>query len=119
MTIEDQPVTPATLTDLADGTLSGAAWDAWLAARPEVAAEVLAMRQARALLAVLAAQQVALPPDFEQQVVARIRRDAVFRELLQFGFPQLGRAFLELLTVFFGFLPAPAEQEAPAAIGEA
>lgn len=106
------------LTDLADGTLAGAEWDAWLAARPEAAAEVQAMRQARALMALLATQRVPLPPNFEQQVLARIRRDAVFRELLQFGFPQLGRVFLELLTVFFGFLPAPAEQETPAAIGE-
>jgi hypothetical protein len=107
------------LTDLADGTLSGPEWDAWRVANPEAAAEVLAMRQASALVAELQLAQIALPSDFEQQVLTRIRRDAVFRELLQFGFPQLGRAFIELLTVFFGFLPAPAEQEAPAATGGA
>lgn len=107
------------LNDLADGTLSGPEWDAWLATRPEAAAEVLAMRQASQLVAALVAEQIPLPADFEQQVLARIRRDAVLRELLQFGFPQLGRAFVELLTVFFGFLPTPVEQEAQAATGGA
>ena len=44
----------------------------------------------------------------------RIRRDAVFRELLTFGFLQLGRAFLEVLTLFFGFMPASQEEAATA-----
>ena len=75
------------------------------------------MRQAQQLIAILAAQQIAMPAGFEQEVLARIRRDAVFREILQFGLPQLGRAFLEVLTLFFGFLPAPADQAAASEIG--
>ena len=35
------------LTDLADGTLAGPEWEAWLAAHPDLAAEVAIARQRR------------------------------------------------------------------------
>ncbi len=44
------------LTDLAEGTLTGTEWDAWLAVHPDEAAEIAVARRVRLLMAELSAQ---------------------------------------------------------------
>ena len=73
--------------DLADGTFAGPEWEGWLAAHPELAAEVAAARQVRALLGELRSVPIALPADFEAVLMARVGRDATFLGLLTCGSP--------------------------------
>ena len=94
------------LTDLADGTLAGPEWEEWLAARPELAAEVAVARQVRALLGELRAVPIALPADFEAVLMERVRRDATLLSLLDLWLAGFGRALLELLDALFGTSPA-------------
>jgi anti-sigma factor RsiW len=68
MTIDDE----ADLASLADGTLSGPEWEAWLAAHPRAAAEVAIARRVRTLIARLRADDIALPTDLERLVLARV-----------------------------------------------
>lgn len=98
------------LTDLADGTLTGPEWEEWLAAHPDLAAEVAVAQQVRALLGELRAVPIALPADFEAVLMERVRRDATLLSLLDLWLAGLGRALLELLGVIFGAPrpPAPA-----------
>ena len=70
------------LTDLADGTLAGPEWEVWLAAHPDLAAEVAIARQVREFLGVLQAVPIALPADFEAVLMERVRRDATLLSLL-------------------------------------
>jgi hypothetical protein len=98
------------LTDLADGLLAGPEWDAWVAAHPAEAAELVIARRVRALLAELQAEAIAVPPDFEARLLARLRADATFLDLLDLGLAGLGRTFLELLALVIGLLPAPQPQ---------
>lgn len=49
------------LTDLADGTLAGPEWDAWLDAHPAEAAEVEIARRVRALMVELQAASIVVP----------------------------------------------------------
>jgi hypothetical protein len=95
------------LTDLADGTLSGPEWDAWLAEHPEAAAEVAIARRVRALMAGLRATTITLPADFEARLMARVREDATVLDLLELHLAGMGRALLELLTVLLDLLPQP------------
>jgi hypothetical protein len=98
------------LTDLADGTLAGPEWEEWLAAHPDLAAEVAVARQVRALLGELRAVPIALPADFEAVLMERVRRDATLLSLLDLWLAGFGRALLELLDAVFGAPP----QSAPA-----
>ncbi len=95
------------LTDLADGTLAGPEWEEWLAAHPDLAAEVAVARQVRALLGELRAVPIALPADFEAVLMERVRRDATFLSLLDLWLAGFGRALLDLLDVLFGAPLAP------------
>ncbi len=95
------------LTDLVDGTLARPEWEEWLAAHPDLAAEVAVARQVRALLGELRAVPIALPADFEVALMERVRRDATFLSLLDLWLAGFGRTLLELFEVLFG-APAPA-----------
>jgi hypothetical protein len=96
------------LTDLADGTLAGPEWEAWLAAHPDLAAEVAVARQVRALLGELRTVPIALPADFEEILMERVRRDATFLGLLDLWLFGFGSALLDLLDALFGASPSPA-----------
>jgi hypothetical protein len=102
-----------TLTDLADGTLAGPEWEVWLAAHPDLAAEVTVARQVRALLGELRTMPIALPADFEAVLIERVRRDATFLGLLDLWLSGFGRALLDLLDALFGapLTPAPATDQ--------
>ena len=95
------------LADLADGTLAGPEWDAWLAANPDAAAEVAIARRVRALMVELRAAAIVVPAGFEARLMERVREDTTLLDLLDLGLMGLGRALLELLDAFFGMLPAP------------
>ena len=93
------------LADLADGTLSGPEWEAWLLAHPQQAAEVAATRQIHALLQQLRADQVELPAHFEARILSHVHRASAVRELLNLNLSGTTRALLELLSVLFSLLP--------------
>ena len=95
-----------TLTDLADGTVAGPEWDVWLAAHPDLAAEVAVARQVRALLGELQTVPIALPADFEAVLMERLGRDATFLGLLDLWLSGFGRALLDLLDALFGAPPS-------------
>ena len=97
-----------TLTDLADGTVAGPEWEVWLAAHPDLAAEVAVARQVRALLGELRTVPIALPADFEAVLMERLGRDATFLGLLDLWLSGFGRALLDLLDALFGAPPSPA-----------
>ena len=96
-----------TLTDLADGTLAGPEWEVWLAAHPDLAAEVAVAQQVRALLGELRTVPIALPADFEAVLMERVRRDATLLSLLDLWLSGFGRALLDLLEALFGAPPSP------------
>jgi len=96
------------LADLADGTLAGPEWEGWLAAHPDLAAEVAVARQVRALLEELRTVPIALPADFEGVLMERLRRDATFLGLLDLWLSGFGRALLDLLDALFDAPPSPA-----------
>ena len=100
-----------TLTDLADGTIAGPEWEGWLAAHPDLAAEVAAARQVRALLGELRTVPIALPADFEAVLMERVRRDATVLGLLDLWLSGFGRALLDLLDALFGAPSPPAYAE--------
>lgn len=100
------------LLDLADGTLSGPEWDAWLAERPAAAAEVAVARRVRALLVELRQTQVVVPADFEARLLERVRADRTLLDLLELSVSGVGRALLELLSVLLDLVPA--QQPVPA-----
>ena len=97
-----------TLTDLADGTLAGPEWEVWLTGHPDIAAEVAAARQVRALRGELRTVPIALPADFEAVLMERVRRDATFLGLLDLWLSGFGRALLDLLDALFGAPLSPA-----------
>lgn len=103
----------ANLTDLADGTLSGPEWDAWLAEHPDAAAEVAVARRVRALMRELSASAIVVPDGFEQRLMARLRQDRTLLELLDLGFWSAGRALIELLNILLSLLPAPESAPQP------
>ena len=98
MTIVDDSI----LFDLADGTLAGPEWDAWLAAHPEAAAEVALARRVRAMVSQLRTATVAVPAGFEQRLLARVREDASLRDLVDLGLNGVGQVLLDLLMALFG-----------------
>jgi len=93
------------LTDLADGTLAGAEWDAWLAAHPSAAAEVEIARRVHALVAELRLTTIDVPADFEARLMARVREDATLLDLLELHLAGLGRVLLELIGALLELLP--------------
>ena len=95
------------LTDLADGTLTGPEWEGWLAAHPDLAAEVAAARQVRALLGELRTVPIAVPADFEAVLMERVHRDATYLGLLDLLLSSFGRALLDLLDAVFDAPPSP------------
>ncbi len=95
------------LTDLADGTLAGPEWEEWLAAHPDLAAEVAMARQVRTLLAELRAVPVEVPENFEAILMERVRRDDTLLGLLDLWLGGFGHALLELLDLLFAAPPAP------------
>lgn len=100
------------LAALADGTLAGPEWDAWLAANPDLAAEVEIARRVRALVGELRGVMIEVPPDFEVRLLERVRQDAALIDLLDLGLAGLGQTIVELLELLLSFLPGP--QPAPA-----
>jgi hypothetical protein len=95
------------LTDLADGALVGAEWDAWLSAHPNAAAEVEIARRVHTLVAELRQAAVDVPIGFEARLMARVREDATLLDLLELHLAGLGRALLELINVLIELLPEP------------
>jgi anti-sigma factor RsiW len=95
------------LTDLADDTLAGPEWDAWLAAHPAAAAEVAIARRVRALMHDLAAVQIVVPDGFEERLMARLRQDRTLLDLLDLSFFSAGRAMIELINLLLSLLPTP------------
>jgi hypothetical protein len=100
---------PLHLADLADGVLTGAEWDAWLVAHPEQRDELLAARRAHLLLAQLRDMPVALPADFEERLLDRLRHDATILDLLDHWLAGWGRALLELLELLLSGRQTPSE----------
>ena len=96
----------STLADLADGTLGGPEWEARLAERPELRAEVELARRVRALMEELRSAQIEVPEGFEARLLARVREDAALRDLLDLGLAGLGRALVELLNALLSLLPS-------------
>jgi anti-sigma factor RsiW len=111
MTPDNQP---ANLADLADGTLFGSEWDAWLAEHPDAAAEVAVARRVRALMRELAAAAIVVPDGFEDRLMARLRQDRTLLDLLDLGFWSVGSALVELLNILLSLLPAPPPAPQPA-----
>ena len=104
MTINDPEIN---LTDLADGTLAGPEWDAWLAAHPDAAAEVAIARRVRVLMIELRATSIAVPADFEARLMQRVREDVALLDLLDLGLAGFGRTLIELINALLGVLPEP------------
>lgn len=96
-----------TITDLIDGALPEAQRNAWLAAHPELADEVVLAQRVRNLLIELRAAQIEVPPDFEARLIKRIHADTTLQHLLDWGLGGVGRALIELLDLIFGLVPAP------------
>ena len=92
----------STLFDLADGTLSGPEWDAWLAAHPEAAAEVALAQRVRALVSQLNTDEIRVPAGFEQRLLARARDDVALRDLLNLGLGGIGYVLRDLMLAIFG-----------------
>lgn len=111
--MSDNDRTP-NLTDLADGTVSGPEWEAWLAANPAAAEEVRIAQRVRALLLELQAAEIAVPADFEARLMERVRADKTLLDLFDLGLSGIGRTLLELLTLLFSLLPGPQPQPAVA-----
>jgi hypothetical protein len=111
MTPDDQS---ANLADLADGTLAGPEWDAWLAEHPDAAAEIAIARRVRALMRDLAAAAISVPDGFEDRLMARLRQDRTLLDLLDLGFFSAGQALIELLNILLSLLPAPQPAPQPA-----
>jgi len=104
--------TSPNLADLADGTLAGPEWDAWLAAHPDAAAEVAIARRVRQLMRELELASIVVPAGFEARLMARLREDRTLLDLLDLGFSGLGRVLIELLDMLLSLLPAPLPQPA-------
>lgn len=111
MTRDHQPID---LTDLADGTLTGPEWDAWLAEHPAAAAEVAIAKRVQALVAELRNAAFVVPDDFEARLIARIRDDRTLLDLLNLGLDGIGRSLLEIIGALLGLLPNPHAQPMPA-----
>jgi hypothetical protein len=109
-------LTPAELTDLADGLLTGAEWQAWLATHPAAAAEVAVAQRARQLMRQLERADFVLPGDFELRLRQRLRQETTLLDLLDLGVDGIGHFLLALLDLLFDLLPTeqPASQPAPA-----
>ena len=112
MTFDNQAVI---LTDLADGTLAGPEWDAWLAEHPDAAEEVAIARRVRGLMRDLAAASIAMPDGFEERLMARLHQDRTLLDLLDLGFVSAGRTLIEMLNLLLSLLPAPQPAPQPAA----
>ncbi len=97
----------ALLTDLADGTLTGPEWEAWLQAHPEEAAEIEIARRVRRVMIELQAMDVVVPAGFEARLLARVHEDVTLLDLLDLGLGGLGYALIEFLNTLFGAFPAP------------
>ena len=110
MTINQDNQEP-NLADLADGTLSGPASDAWLAAHPQQAAEVRVAQQMRSLLQQLRNESVEIPANLEVRILANIHRSSALRELLNLNLSGASRALIELLTVLFSLFPSAASTD--------
>lgn len=93
------------ITDLVDAPPSGPAWETWLAAHPEIAAEIEIARRVRALVAELQKSSIQVPADFEARLMARIRADRTLLDLLDVGLSGFGRVVIELLNLLFSLLP--------------
>ena len=93
------------ITDLVDNTPSGSAWDEWLAAHPDVAAEIEIARRVRVFMAELQNLPIVVPPDFEPRLMERIRADRTIIDLLDLGLSGFARVILELLAALFSLLP--------------
>jgi anti-sigma factor RsiW len=106
----NERLSEAMLSDLADGTLSGPEWDAWLVAHPADAAEVAAARQARLFVQQLRDLSVDVPADLEARVLSRVHRATALRELFNLNLSGSARVLLELLTIFFSFVPTASDQ---------
>jgi hypothetical protein len=88
--------------------LAGPEWEGWLAAHPDLAAEVAVARQVRALLGELRTVPIAMPADFDAVLMERLRREATFLGLLDLWLSGFGRALLDLLDALFDAPPSPA-----------
>jgi len=95
------------ITDWVDAPPSGPEWEAWLAAHPEIAAEIEIARRVHAFVAELQKSSVQVPADFEARLMARIRADRTLLDLLDVGLSGFGRAVIELLNLLFSLLPNP------------
>ncbi|MCU0490274.1 MAG: hypothetical protein MUD01_01605 [Chloroflexaceae bacterium] len=102
------------LTDLADETLTGPEWEAWLEANPDAAQEILLARRVRLLMIALRNAEVELPVGFEARLMARVQADKTVLDLFDLSLGGLGRAVVELLNLLLGLLPQPQAQPAAA-----
>jgi hypothetical protein len=92
------------LADLADGTLSGPEWDAWLADNPE-AADVEIARKVRALMAELRAANVQVPEGFEARLMERLSGDTTLMQMLDLWLAGVGRILAELFHILLSEEP--------------
>lgn len=113
--MNDDSTTDAILADLADEILAGGEWQAWLADRPQAAADLEIARRVRVMLAALGDEAVALPADFEARLLQRLREDATLVALLDLALAHLARTLLDLLELVMALVPTPPEHSAPQA----
>lgn len=106
---------PAELVDFIDEELSGPRWEAWRAANPEQAAEVLLAARVRVLLRRMAELQVVAPPGFEARLMERVREERTLLDLLELALSGVGAALIEILNILFGMAPE-ASQSQPASV---
>jgi hypothetical protein len=102
---DERDLTPELLADLVDGIRVDPEVGAWLARHPEVAAEVAIARRVRVLVNELRDVSIAVPADFEAQLMARVRQDQTLLDLLELALAGAGRALVEVLTILMGLLP--------------
>lgn len=91
-----------TYTDIADGTLTGPEWEAWLTDHPGSDEQIEIARRVRALLLRLQEAEITLPPGFEARLIERIQADTTLLDLLDAWFLGVGRAIIEILDLIFG-----------------
>jgi hypothetical protein len=95
--------------------LDGPDWEAWRAANPAAAEEILLARRVRELLVALHDAEFVVPDGFEARLMERLREDRALLDLVDLWVSGIGRAVLELLALIFALLPQPAAQQQPTA----
>ncbi len=93
------------LAELAEAPAGDGELERWLIEHPDLANDLAAVRQVRALIQALSAAEFEVPPGFEAQVLAQVQQDAILRNLIDLGVNGVGALLIEVLGLFFGLVP--------------